>query len=497
MMRIRDHFANYWNSEDLLDSLWRICASPYTTALLLVLLAAAVCLGVVLPQRPAEALDDPRANSLWLTSLRERYRSMAEGLLALGLVDVYHSLWFRALLGLFTLNLLLGAVDLVRPRLPLRKTSNTRTLNGVLSPAELPAQLLTHATQVLRGRRYRFVGGSSEAVMYADRFVLYRLLVYVGVLLVIGGLVVSERTAWWEEDFVLGPRQVRPLDHGSALAVRAQVLGGNDSGNSDQSLNGLTELTFVQADREVGRTVLRDRIPSFYAGLLFRPTATEPALLVKAQASSGRHLGLQTPETGGTEFREVTLRFREDESPRYIVALGLTPGNQLGRQFEQKENERYVLVPSRNLTLRLLYHPSQPGEAAPSFQAEAFRPNETLPFSQHQFSTASLVEIEGDRYTFEPQRYAVIKYGQDYGLVLIGLGTVMALLGIGLTAWRPLQRMWLVAQTRNGEASLHLMASTVLRRGTPAWFEDTVESLATALGLSVQRESLDESSQAR
>jgi hypothetical protein len=406
-------------------------------------------------------------------------------------VDVFRSLWFRALLGLLALNLILGAVDLIWPRLPQRETANTRTLHGELSQAEPPAQLLTRATEVLRGHRYRLVRASSEGMVCADRFVFFRLLAYVGALLVIGGLVLSERTAWWEEDFVVGPRQVRVLGHGSDLAVRAQVLEGNAASNSDQSANGPTELAFFRADQEVGRIVLDDRIPSLYAGTVFWRTSTVPALVVSAQASDGRQLGLQTPETGSTEFREVTLRFGEDASPQYIVALGLTPGSQLGRQFEQSGNERYVLVPSRNVTVRLLYRPPQPGEVTPSFQAEAFRPNETLPFYQRQFSGSESVEIDGDRYAFEPQRYAVIRFGQDYGLALVGLGAALALTGIALSAWRPLQRLCLVSQTGSGGIQLCLTASTMLKRGIPKWFEDIVGRLAATLGLSVEGESLE------
>ncbi len=494
-MNIRDRFANLWNSEDVLDSLWRIFASPYMTMLLLACIAVLICLGILLPQRPAEALTDPRANSLWLRSLRERYHGIADWLLRLKLVDICRSLWLRGVLGLFAFNLILGAVDLTRPRHLLAKTLGTRTLTGVLSPSELPERLVDRVKQVLRGYHYRLVEGSNEGVVYADRFALFRLLVYLGVLLMIGGLALSERSAWWEENFVLRPSQVRPLGHGTALAIRAQVLDGKENLSSAQSQNGHTELTFFRTDREVGRTTLRDRTPSFYAGLLFWRTSTEPALLVKAQDGSGRNLALQTPERGATEFREVVLRFREDESPRYIVTLGLTPGSQLGRQFEQRGNERYVLVPSRDLTLRLLYTAPEPGEISPNFLVEAFRPNDTSLLYQHHLRVSNSIEIDGDCYTFEPQRYAVLKFGQDYGLALIGLGAALALAGVALTAWRPPQRMWLVTQTQNGEMNLHFTVSTLAKR-TPQWFEDTVQSVASTLTLSAQSAPLHESGHA-
>ncbi len=480
---IRAHFAELWNPEDPLDSLWGILASPYVTMLLLLSLAVLVGLGMSLPQRPAQVLHDLVAEGLWLSSLRERYQGATDWLLGLGLFDIRSSAWLRGLLGLLAFNLVLGVVDLVRPRYLRRANGERRILIGALPHAETVEQFLERVKEALRVQRYRLRARSGEHLLYAERYALFPLLVYVGLLLVIAGLAVSERTAWWEGEVSLRSGQVRPLGHGTDLALRAEVVHtGNGGMGGAQQTEGI-ELTFLRADREVGRTMLNSNSPSIYAGVLFYASSVEPALLVQAQDSAGRNLGLEAPETGATLFTELTLRFRKEESARYIVMLNLAPVSPPGRYFQQRGDEKYVLVPSQDLSLRVLCGLPTPGETAPAFQVEAFRNAETSAFYQEQFRDSVSLEIAGVRYAFQPQRYAVMSFGQDYGMTIIFAGVVALLMGLGLCAWRTPQRVWLVAQSGNGEVSIRFSTYAALDSETPCWLESLVQHMATALGL--------------
>jgi len=468
-MNTRARFAELLNPEDVLDSLWRVLTAPHTTMLLLIIIAALVCVATLIPQRPAEAVSDPSANSLWLVSVRESYGTAADWFIGLRLVDAR------------------GLVDLIDPRhlLPPSRPPEGQTLTASTLLAETPQQFFDRVKEALRAHRYRLLAGSSGSWLYADRFILFVALAYIGLLLTIGGLALSERTAWWEEDVTLRPGQVRPVGHGTGLALRAEVSEGNDglgSGNRDDEP---TELIFLREDLKVGQTTLRDHAPASFAGLWFYPTSTEPVLLVQAQDSEGRNLALQTPQTGAARFTQVELRFREDDSPRYLVVLDLRFGRQLGRRFEQKPNEQYVIVPIRDLSVRLVYNPPGPAEVAPTFQVEAFRGSETSPFYQHLFTSKELVEIAGDRYTFEPERYAVIRFGRDPGLAIIFIGAILTLGGMSLSAGQRLRRLWVVAHFAEGEAHLHFTSGTAGDR-TPRWLGDLVQSVATTLALDVQ-----------
>jgi len=485
LMSIRTHFSALWDSGDVLDSLWRVFASPYVTALLFAGLAILVSVGILFPQRPPEAVADPMANGLWMTSVRERYQGATDWLVRAGLLDVHRSLWFRALLGLLAFNFALRVMDSLRPvhlRWP-DHPGRTQTLAGELPSVAGRERFLARVRSALRGQGYRLLDGNGGQWMYADRFSSFPLWVYVGLLLVIGGLALSERTAWWEEGVALRPGQLRQLGHGVDLTLRAETVKVSYPQEQGQGHNGRTELTFLRAGREIGREVLFDHAPSFYAGLVFYQTTTEPALLVEARDAAGRHLLLQTPDTGATQFTEVSLRFQEEESPRYIVVLDLAHGSQLGRSFEQAGNEQYVLVPSRDLSLRLVHHSPLSGGPAPTFDVEAFRGAETSPFWRQQVQEAVSVEIEGDTYAFNPQRFAVVKYGQDYGVLLIAVGSVTALVGIVLSAAHPPRRLWLATQFAGDGASLELVGDDSAERGNSSWFDSVTQSVAAALGL--------------
>ena len=488
LMSIRARFSASWDSGDILDSLWRAFASPYATALLFTGLAILVSVGILFPQRPPEALADPMANGLWMTSVRERYQGATDWLVRAGLLDVHRSLWFRTLLGLLALNLTLRVMSSIRP-VYLRRPDHpgrTQTLEGGLPSAAGHERFLERVRSALRGQGYRLFDGNGARWMYADRFSSFPLWVYVGLLLVIGGLALSERTAWWEEGVALRPGQLRQLGHGVDLTLRAETVSVSYPQEDGQRHNGRTDLAFLRAGREIGREVLFDHAPSFYAGLVFYQTTTEPALLVEARDVTGRQLLLQTPDTGATQFTEVSLRFQDEESPRYIVVLDLAHGSQLSRPFEQAGNEQYVLVPSRDLSLRLVYHSPLSGGSVPPFDVEAFRGAETSPFWRQQFQEAVSVEIEGDTYAFKPQRFTVVKYGQDYGVLLIAAGAVTALVGIVLSAGYPPERLWLATQFADDGASLELVGDDSAERANSSWFDGVTQSVAAALGLVVR-----------
>jgi hypothetical protein len=491
---LRERLVQLWNPEDPLDSLWRILASRHVTALLLACLAILVGIVVLVPQRPAEALSDPTANRLWMESLGQRLGSTANWLTGLRLVDVRQSMLLRAVLGLLAFNLLLCFVDLVHPihqvsgsllALRVEREEDAGPQMGSVSRATLVVtdgepergQVLTERVgQLLKDQRYRVVERDDGDWLYADRFVSFAAVLCLGLLLAITGLVLSERTAWWEENVTLGPGQVRPLGHGTDLAIRADVV----ELGSESNARFHTRVTLLREGEAIATGRLPDRFPALYDGLLFDAVSTEPALLVQAQDSTGANLPLQTPETGTTQFTQVALRFREqeaEESPQYLVVLDLRRGRQVGRQFEQRANERYVIVPSRNLSLRLVYEPtpSQPGH----YRLEAYRGNESSPFTEHELDSSRSVEIAGDFYTLQPQRYAVIRFGQDYGLGILLVGAIVTVLGIVLSIWRRRRQLWVWSEGTDEQVLVHL-AST--GKAVP-WFGSLVTEIGTALNL--------------
>lgn len=421
-MTIRRRLAEQWDSRDVLSSLWRLFASPWTTIVLLLALGLLICATVLLPQLPSEAALDPVAASVWLASFRAQYGLLAEWMVRLSLINLIHSAWLRVLLGLLGFNLILVAADL---------------------------------WQQLRTRE-------SDQNQSAGRVGLWAsLLVVCGLVLILAGGVVQERLAWREGNVSLRPGQVKPVGHGSGLAFRADLIKSHYDPSTGLVHGGQTELTFLNADGVAGRKVLFDQTPSFFSGLMFHQVSTEPVLLIRAADAAGHRLALQTPETGASELGEVTLRFRDEEASRYIVVLGV-PGQTAALQFQQKGNQGYVLVPERDLSLRVSFALPPQGGVEPLFQVEAFRGAETAAFQQVVITSTEVIEIDGDRYTLEPQRHALIQFGRDYSPLFSLLGGVLVVAGLCLYAWQAARRQ------RNGRKAVAEL-TLILALGILLW----------------------------
>jgi hypothetical protein len=474
---IQQRLIQLWDAQDVIGSLWRIVAAPSLTAALVVVGVLGLALGLAIPQIPATALADPAVGDMWLNALRQRYPAFVPWLIWLGLVDLRHAWWLRSAYGLLALNLSLRLVSLVWPSQALNEQHPSLTL--VHPDPELEAEALClGAAHTLRKLGFRVKASEHALLCFADRFSLPSVLVLAGLLLASLGLIVSERTAWWERGIVLRPDQTRPLGHDTGLAVTGRVLGVADSVTAEPE-EPAAELTLLRTGRVAGTMRLDGTWPAVREYLVFSLSSVEPAMLVKAQDARGNSLGLQTPETGSTEYRELSLRFGEDDTPRYLVTLDPSGA----RQYEQRGNERYVIVPSRELTLHLVYHPGGGLQAMASYSLEAFREGQATPIERTSIESAILIKIDGCHFIFEPRYEAVIDYGRDLGWVLAAIGGMLALAGAPLSLRQRAQSATLHAYRRGDAASLRLTAVSSGGHLAPEWLDDIAEKLAAALHL--------------
>jgi len=91
-----------------LSALWRFFAAPQTLLILLGLLALALAASTFIPQMPADFAGDPQA---WRAMQSGVWMQAGSFLHALGLFNIYNSLWFRALLVVLGLCLFVRTVD--------------------------------------------------------------------------------------------------------------------------------------------------------------------------------------------------------------------------------------------------------------------------------------------------------------------------------------------------------------------------------------------------
>ena len=178
-----------------IDRLWKLFASVKLTIFLLLTLAATSIIGTLIPQNEA-----PMAYFETFGAFLYRIFSL------LGFFDMYHSWWFRALILLLVVNIVICSIDRLQTtwktifvRHPRFSPGRYRQLkNRIEYNHDTEAEQLKALYQPIVARRFRYhrIEETAEGfAIYGERGRLTRLGVYVVhssvVLLLIGGLIGS------------------------------------------------------------------------------------------------------------------------------------------------------------------------------------------------------------------------------------------------------------------------------------------------------------------
>ncbi|MDY7039624.1 MAG: cytochrome c biogenesis protein ResB [Chloroflexota bacterium] len=418
---------------DVLDALWRLFSSAYLTRILVMMVALALFVAAVLPQQPEAARSDGVARSQWLALVHHRYPTTGEALLAVGALDVFHSLWFRLLLALLTFNLCLDLVNLTEAIWQSRRAPAVRRPESFFSDDELATSWLAdvpwdEALEVVRRAltvtvaRPREEHAQGVAYFHADSGSWPSwgtLALRVGVLLMIVSWLVSGWFGWQTEAIRLGVGQ-QTVTRGASSMIR---LDGLTVENGDFR----AEVVLVEDDgQEAGRGMVTARRPLRGGGLTVRCLGYGPAVVVQAIDEAGRPLMLQSFVEGAELEETVYLSFG-------------APGE-----------ERYFAAPERNLVVRLVLVAGEDVEVRPAFRVQAYRSSSVRPVFEGSLPASDQVEIAGDRYVMEVERYALLQAGYDPGAGLVILGLLLACGGMILVVWKPRAQVWVLVAVESG-----------------------------------------------
>ncbi len=223
--------------------LWQWCLARSTWIVLLALGGTAIILMQIIPQSPTQARLNAALYHQWLMTLDAPWGAHAAWLNALGLFSILHSVWFRFLLALGAWASLVGLAHHIRliwdwpTALPesFSQKQPLAQIDGTHSVSEMAAAV----SRVMR-RQGRQVMSDQQVDIYGryPRWLWwYPLSVYLGLLLIIGGLAVDGRWGWRQYRVSLGPdkpltigdRSVRRLTlHSVAADGRQAVMAGDD-----------------------------------------------------------------------------------------------------------------------------------------------------------------------------------------------------------------------------------------------------------------------------
>ena len=99
-----------WERE-VLGRVWRFFTSIRLALILILMIAAAVMAGTLIDQAPASVIANPAAYDSWLAAAHSKYGVWAGVFDFTQLFNVFHSLWFRILIGLLTANIIVCSAN--------------------------------------------------------------------------------------------------------------------------------------------------------------------------------------------------------------------------------------------------------------------------------------------------------------------------------------------------------------------------------------------------
>ena len=417
---------------DVLDALWLLFSSPYLTLALTVAVALALFVAAALPQQPEVARSDAVLRSQWLALVHHRYPTTGETLLAAGALDVFHALWFRLLVALLTFNLCLGLINLAETAWHSRRAPIVRRPESFFAGEKSAISLTTNipwdeALEVVRHAltatlaRPREERTQDVAYFHADSgpWPLWgALALHIGVLLMIAGWLVSGRLGWQTEATRLGVGQQTTV-HGTCYTLRLDNLAMEDG-------DFQAEVVLLKEGIKMRRSIVTARRPLRGGGLTVRGMGCGPAVAVRATDDAGQPLMLQS-------FVE-----------------GAEPGETVYLSFGAPGEERYFAVPERSLVVRLVLVESEETATSPSFHVRAYRTNSVEPVFDGTLAASGQMEITGDHYAMDMERYALLQARHDPGDGFVIFGLLLACGGMMLVMWKPRAQAWALVAVESG-----------------------------------------------
>ena len=287
---------------DPLLSWWRLLTSVRFALALIGLLALTSLLGVLIPQIPAQMRGNPAAVTGWLDFQEGRYGNLTGPMAALGLFDVFHSLWFISGLGLLVMSVTVCTANRFAPiwrsvTRPQERVPDDYFERGQPTVSIEVPDIAALAAELKR-RRYRVSTSASSGATYlfADRFPWAQLATFVShlalILFLAGGLVTILTSR--DVDILIAEGETRPV-FSPADSDHMQIFVEDAVGRFDETgfpLDYRTQMVVYKNGQEVVRGVSTVNHPLRYGGFKFHQTAYFPdgAALQVREAATGRLL---------------------------------------------------------------------------------------------------------------------------------------------------------------------------------------------------------------
>jgi hypothetical protein len=316
-----------------LSALWRVLGAPRAFIVLMGLLALALALSAVIPQMPPQARDDPQA---WLAVQAGPVRQGGALLRSLGLLDLYHSFWFRFLLVLTGLSLFVRVVESVE--LAWQTTGRKPwTAESFRFWGETPPRRVLSSSMSIEKAQDRLDSFLSERGYWwtdvTDQTVPHRVtgrrravfwvnaIGYVALLLALVGLAIVDDWGWQSEPWQPVAGELTAVGHDTPYTVRLDAFYMK-RGDGQRLQNYHSEVTWLEGNRELGKDVVGVGRPARREGVTLRQVGYLPVVHMRGWDGEGQRLVLETEADVLSVAGEAEFRFSSADAEPLVLISG-------------------------------------------------------------------------------------------------------------------------------------------------------------------------------
>ena len=424
---------------------WNIFKSVKLAVFLLIILAIIAIIGTIIPQG-----EESIRFAMKLRPETFRIFSM------LGLFDVYHTLWFRAILGLLTLNLIVCSIDRfpktlkrikAQPPVDMKRPFQDIDEDNVLrikGKMELITDSIRRFLQK-KGKGIRSKITDREAFFYFEEGVYSHFGVYIVhlsiIMILLGGIIGS---IWGFEGYmnILEGEKNNVI----RLTRRSKPLKLNFWVRCDKFLvkyykNGMpkeymSRLTFITGKKEIKKE-LRVNHPVRFHGITFYQasygTSVEDRVYLKIINNESKKSYIAELRVGqsykipDSNVMIKVLDIREDfarTGPAVLLSI---------RRPEQGKEKRLVLLKNIQIAKKRL--------PAPMLNSPMFNSSIMKPYT-------FVIEQIPTRY------YTGLQVSRDPGVPIVWTGFFMLIMGLMITFFLSHRRIWVRITKKNGEVEV-------------------------------------------
>jgi cytochrome c biogenesis protein len=453
---------------DVLDRLWRVFTSMRTALVLMLALAALALVGAILIQAPAGLSSDPQAYAAWLERLRPKYGGWVPILDRLGLLSVFQTIWFKAILVGLTTSILACSVNryrglwktAVRPRTRMAGSFYDRAPQRATIDAGDDLESTADATRsIFRARHFRTVVEADGDVvhLYADRFrwaPFGTLIAHISLVLILVGALVGSAFGFRNGEFAATVGTTVDVGGGTGLALLARSFSDSYYENGAPS-DYASDVVLYREGVEVASQTIRVNEPLSYDGVSFYQSFFGPAAVMRVADAKGNELYDQG----------VPLLWSSDDGTRRVGQFAL---------------------PGAGLTAFVVGAASgqvDPTIKAGQMQLEIYEPGSEQPFAIEIVSQGKPTTIRDLQFTFQrEQEFTGLIVARDPGVTFVWLGAFALVGGLFIVFLFPNRRIWAaVRRLPTGGSEVRLGATARHDATFGPEFQDLVHDMRLAL----------------